>query len=176
MLLHQLKHMEMRRQSWVEAQTCAAVDAVLARVRQQDPLLRGRIAHHIKMALANLTRDVIQAAEEETVAAVQQIQLLVLGRKANDVSMGGEGDMLVKRTGDSRNQSSKLLLPWKKPARVWGSFLRWSGWWMRLSQWLETHLKRQSDLAGTRERISTRRSSVSLSAAVLHLLWREGED
>jgi hypothetical protein len=37
---------------------------------------------------------------------------------------------------------------------------------MRSSQCLETHLKRQRDLAGTRGRISRRRSSVSLSAAV----------
>jgi hypothetical protein len=41
-----------------------------------------------------------------------------------------------------------------------------SGWSMMLSQWLEMHLKRQSDLAGTRERISTRMSSVSRSTAV----------
>jgi hypothetical protein len=37
---------------------------------------------------------------------------------------------------------------------------------MRPSQCLETHLKRQSDLAGTRGRISRSISSVSLSAAV----------
>jgi hypothetical protein len=37
---------------------------------------------------------------------------------------------------------------------------------VRLSQCFETHLKRCSDIAGTRERISTRRSSASLSAAV----------
>ena len=47
---------------------------------------------------------------------------------------------------------------------------------MRPSQCLETHLKRQSDLAGTRERISTRRSSVSLSAAVSLPLGGEEED
>ena len=36
---------------------------------------------------------------------------------------------------------------------------------MRASQWLETYLKRQSDLAGTRERISKRRSSVMVSVS-----------
>jgi hypothetical protein len=40
---------------------------------------------------------------------------------------------------------------------------------MRPSQCLETHLKRQSDLAGTRERISRSMSSVSLSAAAVSL-------
>uniref|UniRef100_A0A0D9ZUT4 Uncharacterized protein n=1 Tax=Oryza glumipatula TaxID=40148 RepID=A0A0D9ZUT4_9ORYZ len=42
----------------------------------------------------------------------------------------------------------------KKPARVWGSFLRWSGSEMRPRHRLDTHLHRQIDLAGRRERMS----------------------
>jgi hypothetical protein len=56
----------------------------------------------------------------------------------------------------------------KKPARVWGSFIRWTGCEMRSRQVADTHLKRQTDLAGRRERISMTRSSVRLDAG--HLL------
>uniref|UniRef100_A0A0D9ZUT3 Uncharacterized protein n=1 Tax=Oryza glumipatula TaxID=40148 RepID=A0A0D9ZUT3_9ORYZ len=55
----------------------------------------------------------------------------------------------------------------KKPARVWGSFLRWSGSEMRPRHRLDTHLHRQIDLAGRRERMSMMRSSVSSAAGFL---------
>ncbi|CAD6220820.1 unnamed protein product [Miscanthus lutarioriparius] len=43
--------------------------------------------------------------------------------------------------------------------RVWGSFLRWRGSAMRSRQGLDTHLDRRTSLTGTRERMSTIRSS-----------------
>ena len=71
----------------------------------------------------------------------------------------------MNRTNEFRNPSTLAQLQ-KIPARVWASFLRWLRSLVRPSQCLETHLKRQSVLAGTRERMSTMRSSVSLPAAV----------
>ena len=63
------------------------------------------------------------------------------------------------------------------PARVdRGSFLRWSGWETRSRHRRETHLQQRVDLYGTREMISTRRSSVSLSAAVSLPLGGEEDD
>ena len=60
----------------------------------------------------------------------------------------------------------------KNPSRVWGSFLWLRGSVMRSRQALETHLQRQRDLIGTRERISTRGSSgrLALAAAATLLL------
>jgi hypothetical protein len=56
----------------------------------------------------------------------------------------------------------------KMPDRDWGSFLLWTE--MRSRQVVDTHLKRQTDLAGRRQRISTTRSSVRLAAEDLRLL------
>jgi hypothetical protein len=56
----------------------------------------------------------------------------------------------------------------KMPARDWGCFLLWAE--MRSRQVMDTHLKRQTDLAGRRVRISTTRSSVRLAAGDLRLL------
>jgi hypothetical protein len=53
----------------------------------------------------------------------------------------------------------------KKPSRVWGSLVQRRRSVMRSRQALETHLNRQSDLPGTRERISTRASSGSRGTA-----------
>ena len=64
--------MEVRGHGLVEAQTSGAHLARLARVRQLDPLLRGGIAHDVTELVAT-GRDVVPAAEEEAVAAVQEV-------------------------------------------------------------------------------------------------------
>ena len=78
-LLHQLKHMEVRRRL-VEAQTSGARLARLARVRQDDPLLRRGVAHDVT-ELVGTGRDFVPAAEEEAVAAVQEVDAPVAGEE-----------------------------------------------------------------------------------------------
>nr|CAB3452806.1 unnamed protein product [Digitaria exilis] len=61
------------------------------------------------------------------------------------------------------------------PCRGQGSFLRWMRSAMRSRQGLETHLNRQMDSAGRRERISTRGSSL-VGEAALHGAVRNAQE
>jgi hypothetical protein len=142
-------------------------------IRQREPLLRGGIAHDVTELVVG-ARDGVPSAEKEAVALQQSKRWTrrLLGRKAKSCIGRRIPEMSVKRAGDSMKDFFSPT-PWKKPSRVWASFLRWLRSWMRPSQRLETHLERQIDLAGTRERISARRSSVRLSPVVSPGLARE---
>jgi hypothetical protein len=90
------------------------------------------------------------------------------GKKEKEGKMNGTPFpvMLVKCCA-LLGKRSPFQLRWKKPTRVWGSFVRWTGSEMRLRQDRETHLKRHRERTGTRRRISTRRSSVRLAGGFL---------
>lgn len=87
------------------------------------------------------------------------ILLQLEGKKESDGSSmrGRDGNMPAKPKG------GRVLL-WgrrrkkKKPDSVCANLRRWAGSDIRARHDRETHLMRQSDLAGSRERISTTRS------------------
>lgn len=72
--------MEVIRHGGVKTQTCHALGAGIDGVGQPDPLLRRRIAHDVMEVVLAFPA----AAEEETVAAGQQEDALVLGQEIEE--------------------------------------------------------------------------------------------
>jgi len=87
----------------------------------------------------------------------------LVGRKERVASTGGGPPSPPGGVTDEDGRPAKRQVgPWetkKKPERVCARLERWVGSEMRRCQRRDTHLKRQSDLAGRRVRMSTTRSS-----------------
>lgn len=162
--------MEVRENGWVKTQTdCGHRATIVGGLRQDYPFISGRVAHHVIEFISGV--HLPAAAEEKATTAVLGTDPPVAGQ---------EGQRRVRkwhffgpRDANEIGNCCYLVLVVEQIARVEEAGELCLGELLAVlgvgCQWRETHLNRQIDLTGSRDRISTMRSSVRSAAAVAAL-------
>jgi len=171
--------MELRGNGWVKTQMGCGYGAKIVRSLRQDyPFISGGVAHHV-IELIYASGVLPAVAEEKATAGVLWTDRPVAGKEGQ--RRVRKWQLFSRRDANEIGSCCFIVLVVKQGAKVEETgvclrelFLRCSGWEMRARQWRETHLNRQIDLTGSRDRISTMRSSVRSAAALALFLEPDG--